>query len=588
MVPRKEVAEQRKWDLSLLIKDESEIEEILQKISAKAAQIEALKGKITPKTALRALKLSSELAKMLERIYVYAAMRHDENTADNKYQAMRSKAEMVATEAGSRTAFLNPEISALPSAEIKKMAADPDYKDFDVYLKEILRAKKHILSAKEEKLLNEVSAFSRGFKTIFDMLDNADAKFGKVKDEEGKTIELTHGSYSLLLQNPDQNVRRSAFRAYYAYYQKMLNTIAATYSGNVTKNCKYAKIRGYKSALSRALFDENIPVKVYDNLIEAVRAATPAVHEYVRFRKSALGVNELHMYDIYTPITKGYKLSLGYDEAFALVKKALAPLGKDYEALLNRAYSERWIDVEETENKRSGAYSWGTYESKPYVLLNYQPTVHDVFTIAHELGHSMHSYMSNSRQCYEKAGYVIFVAEIASTVNEVLLVKYLLKDAKGEERKFLLSYYLDMFRTTLFRQTMFAEFEKFAHGEIEAGRPLTPESMNAEYYRLNKAYYGDALVHDRQIALEWARIPHFYNAFYVYKYATGLTSAVNIANKILTEEGYVNKYFEFLSAGGSMDPLEILAFADVDLTGKQPFRFAMKEFADVLEELKKC
>ena len=309
------------------------------------------------------------------------------------------------------------------------------------------------------------------------------------------------------------------------------------------------------------------------------------MHKYVKYRKKALGLKELHMYDMYVSIVKDIEKEYEYEDAYALVLEALKPLGENYRKIMERAYNERWIDVEETKNKRSGAYSWGVYDAPPYVLLNHQKTLHDVFVIAHEMGHAMHTYHSNNAQCYEKADYRIFVAEIASPVNEVLLLKHLLKTATGDERKYLLSYYLDMFRTTLFRQTMFAEFEKFAHDEYEQGRPLTAENMSAKYYELNKAYYGNGVIHDKDIEIEWARIPHFYNAFYVYKYATGLTTAVNIVNKLLTEEGYVDKYLKFLSTGGSLYPLPTIEIADVDLKSSAPFEFAMSEFKKTLDVL---
>ena len=344
-------------------------------------------------------------------------------------------------------------------------------------------------------------------------------------------------------------------------------------------------MRGYKSALQRALYVDDIDKKVYNNLIKAVKKSTPALHKYVKYRKKALGLKELHMYDMYVSIVKDVDREYEYEDAYAMVLEALKPLGEDYRKIMERAYNERWIDVEETKNKRSGAYSWGIYDAPPYVLLNHQKTLHDVFVIAHEMGHAMHTYHSNANQCYEKADYRIFVAEIASTVNEVLLLKHLLKTAEGEERKFLLSYYLDMFRTTLFRQTMFAEFEKYAHDEYEQGRPWTAENMSAKYYELNQAYYGKGVIHDKDIEIEWARIPHFYNAFYVYKYATGLTTAVNIVNKLLTEEGYLDKYLKFLSTGGSLYPLPTIEIADVDLKSMEPFDFAMSEFKKTLDEL---
>ena len=363
-------------------------------------------------------------------------------------------------------------------------------------------------------------------------------------------------------------------------------TLAAVYAGSVTAAVFMARARGYKDCLSAAMFNENVPECVYTNLIESVNDNCRYVHEYVAYRKRALGVERLNMYDMYVPIVEGAEMSLPFEEAFELVKKGLAVLGDEYVSLLQKAKDERWMDVYETENKRSGAYSWGSYSTKPYVLLNYSATMHDIFTIAHELGHSMHSYYSNHTQPYSKSGYAIFVAEVASTVNEVLLLKYLLKTTSDKKtRKYLLSYYLDMFRTTLFRQTMFAEFEKISHDMEQKGNPLTPGALSAAYLKLNKKYYGAAVTHNKPISYEWARIPHFYNAFYVYKYATGITAAVNIAAGILQDPSNIEKYKRFLSAGGSDSPYEILKIAGVDLAERKPFDAAMREFKQSLDML---
>lgn len=583
---RDQVSPQRKWNLDSLFTSEEELNEVYNQVKKEIPDFARFDKKLTPDNAHECLTKLSEVTRKAERCYVYAGLCRDLNTADPKYQALISKMQMLLVDLGSATSFVIPQISRFDTETLKEMAERPEYSEFTTIIDSIIREKKHILSGKEEKLLSEISSFTGGFKEVFVNLDNADLKFEPVIDNDGKSVELSHGMYSYLLQSDDRDIRRKAFENYYKSYIGHKNTIAAAYASSVKKDCALSKVRKYKSALNKALESETIPEKVYNNLIKAVRKSLPAVHDYVALRKKALGLRKMHMYDMYVPLTKEFKLSLEYDDAYNLVIEALAPLGEEYKALLEEAYKGGWIDVEETENKRSGAYSWGAYDGHPYVLLNYQRTAHDVFTIAHEMGHAIHSYLSNKAQCYSKASYEIFVAEIASTVNEVLLLKHLLKSAEGERRKFLLAYYLDMFRTTLFRQTMFAEFEKFSHAQIEAGIPLTAESMSEFYLKLNKKYYGKAVTHDEQIAYEWSRIPHFYNAFYVYKYATGLTSAVNIAKKILEDPRFVPKYFEFLSAGGSMRPLEILALAEVDLTKEEPFALAMAEFAAVLEELK--
>ena len=581
---RSDVPEARKWDLSTLFASIEDFEVCFKQVESEIPELESFKGKLNEKTALDCLRKQTSVFRRIEKLYAYSTLSRDEDTANSEMQALNERVMMLATKFSSAVSYIEPELCKIPSATLKTMAESKEYEDFSCMLEALIRQKKHILSAKEEKLLSETSAFTSDFRNIFTMIDNADMKFGKVM-VDGEEKELTHGLYSVLLQHPDQKVRQGAFEAYYAAYGKLLNTIAATYAGSVKKDCTLSKIRKYKSAIDEALYVDDIPQKVYNNLIKAVKKGTPAVHKYVKYRRKALGLKELHMYDMYVALTEDFKLDLDYPEAYQKVLEALKPLGEDYLKVMQKAYDERWIDVEETQNKRSGAYSLGIYDSHPYVLLNFQKTCHDIFVIAHEMGHAMHSYYANQAQCFEKADYRIFVAEIASTVNEVLLLKHLMKTADGEAKKYLLSYYLDMFRTTLFRQTMFAEFEKYAHDEFEAGRPLTSDGMNAKYYELNKQYYGPGVIHDDQIAIEWARIPHFYNAFYVYKYATGLTTAVNIVNKLLNEEGYVEKYLKFLSIGGSMYPIENIKVADVDLTSSEPFDYAMNEFKRTLEEL---
>lgn len=581
---RNEVADSKKWDLTILFKSEEELENAFKDAEESIASVASYKGKLNKDNAIDCFRANSVLSRKIEKIYSFAHLQKDEDTSNQASQALAERASMLITKYASQVSFIDPELCKLPLSTLKEMAESKVYEDFSCVLNALIREKKHILSAKEEKIMSEISSFTGDFQNIFMMLDNADLKFKSIKAGE-EEMELSHGMYSVLLQHPEQSVRKDAFDNYYASYRSMLNTIAATYSASVKKDCTLSALRGYKSALQRALYADDIDKKVYNNLIKAVKQNTPAMHKYVKYRKKALGLKELHMYDMYVSIVKDIDKEYEYEDAYALVLDALKPLGENYRKIMERAYNERWIDVEETKNKRSGAYSWGVYDAPPYVLLNHQKTLHDVFVIAHEMGHAMHTYHSNKAQCYEKADYRIFVAEIASTVNEVLLLKHLLKTATGDERKYLLSYYLDMFRTTLFRQTMFAEFEKYAHEEYEQGRPLTAENMSAKYYELNKAYYGSGVVHDKDIEIEWARIPHFYNAFYVYKYATGLTTAVNIVNKLLTEEGYLDKYLKFLSTGGSLYPLPTIEIADVDLKSKEPFDFAMSEFKKTLDEL---
>ena len=388
------------------------------------------------------------------------------------------------------------------------------------------------------------------------------------------------------LRGGSRQARKTCFKAYYGAYRSLLNVITAAYAGNVKKDIFYKTARGYESCLAMALSGEDVPPVVYENLIASVHGALPVLHRYISLRGEVLGLDRQHMYDIYAPLVEEADIRLSYDESYEEVVKGLAPLGEEYGRLLRRAHDERWIDVYENTGKRSGAYSTGVYDTHPYVLLNYQPTTGELFTVAHEMGHSIHTYKSNAAQPYAKSSYTIFLAEIASTVNEVLLLKHLYAGTQDKKlKKFLLNYYMDMFRTTLFRQTQFAEFEEIAHKKAESGEPLTRENLSEAYYGLNKAYYGDGIVHDKEIAIEWARIPHFYRSFYVYKYATGIVSAVSIACAILEEgEPAVRRYFRFLESGGKTCPVDILKEAGVDLTSRAPFERAMREFADTLRE----
>ncbi|MDE6302504.1 MAG: oligoendopeptidase F, partial [Clostridia bacterium] len=484
--------------------------------------------------------------------------------------------------------FVDPEVSEFSVDRLKELVASKRFAKYDVYFKEIIRSKDIILSKKEEKLLGEVGLFAYTNHDVFGMFDNADVRFEPVIDDKGEKVEMSHGTYGLLLHNPDQRVRKDAFDSMFSAYKAHINTLAANYAGNVKKDWFFAKVRGFSSALDYSMYTENVPPTCYKKLLQAVSKGTKPLHKYIALRKRVLGVKKLNMYDLYMPLVPEQELALPYDKAVKLVKEALSVMGEEYGKVLASAFRKGWVDAYESKGKRSGAYAWGVYGVHPFVLLNYQETIHEVFTIAHELGHAMHSYYSNTTQPEQKSDYVIFVAEIASTVNEVLLLKHLLKTATGEFRQFLLAYYLDMFRTTLFRQTMFSEFEVLAHSKVEKGEPLTADDMCDMYYELNKKYYGRAVEHNDLIRYEWARIPHFYTSYYVYKYATGITTAVSIANNILTKgSAYFEEYKKFLSAGGSLPPLDIIRLAGVDLESDEPYKTAMAEFASTLEELEK-
>lgn len=585
---RDSVKLERKWDLRSLIKDNEEYEQLFAQVKQGIEKLKKWEGKLTPDNALECLKSQSNTSRILEKIYTFTLLQLDENVANSKNQRLAERVKMLAVEFYQASSFIDTELAAFSEKELQAMRSDPLFSNFDRALLKIIRSKKHILSAKEEKIMASLQSFSGEFKNIFSMFNNVDIKFEDVVDTDGNIVKMSHGNFSMLLHYASQRVRQDAFISNYKAFEGVISTLSATYAGNVKKNCMIAKVRNYSSAMEMSLFDEAIDPKVYDNLIENVRANLPKLHEYIGIRKKLLGLSEFHQYDLYVPIVQEIEIALEYEDAFALVQSALLPLGQGYRKVLKKAYSERWIDVEETKNKRSGAYSWSCYDAHPFILLNYKKIPADIFTIAHELGHAMHSYYSNANQCYEKATYEIFLAEIASTVNEVLVLKYLMRDASPLLKKFLLAYYVDMFRSTVFRQTQFAEFEKFAHQSNEAGEPLTMEMLCEFYYKLNREYYGRTPIYDEYIKYEWARIPHFYNAFYVYKYATGLISAVSIAKGLLTDKSGKKReqYLKFLSSGGSQDPLDILKIVGIDLLDNKVFEDAFAELATTLSQLK--
>lgn len=586
---RNEIGEKYKWNLGEIVPGNEAWEELFFKCDERIGNFVKYQDKLNDDDMLLdCLQFRSRLMHDIMRLYQYARMNLDLDARDSLYQGMANRAYSLVVKYSTATSFITPEVSEFPKEKLEALRDSKRFKDYDVFFKEVIRSKDIILSKKEEKLLGEVGLFSDVFQDTFTMFDNADVKFKPVDDGTGNKVEMSHGVYGMLLQNPSQEVRKDAFDSMFNAYKDYINVIASNYSGNVKKDWFYAKVRGFKSALDYSMYQENVPATCYNKLLEAVGKGTKPLHDYIALRKKVLGVETLNMYDLYVSMVNEQELALEYEDAVELVKDALKVMGKEYSDTLASAFENKWVDVYENKGKKSGAYSWGVYGVHPFVLLNYQKTIHDVFTIAHELGHSMHSYYSNSALPETKADYEIFVAEIASTVNEVLLLKHLLKSATGEFRKYLLSYYLDMFRTTLFRQSMFSEFEVIAHTMVEKGEPITADSLCDAYYELNKKYYGESVEHNDLIRYEWARIPHFYTSYYVYKYATGIVTAVSIANNIIEKgEEYFAKYKQFLSAGGSMPPLDIIRLADVDLETDAPYERAMKEFADTLAELEK-
>lgn len=583
---RKDVPASRKWNTDDIFASQKEWDDLYASLEGKL-DFSAYKGKLNnAETILACMEAVNAVVKDLSILSVYAFMRRDEDTRLSEFDALQTRVQMLSMKFSANVSFINPELTALPVEKLEELAADPRLKDYDYTIRGIIKGKPHVLSEEIETLLSQESRIFGGFQQIFSMINNADLPYPTIR-VNGEKVRLTHGTYGLMLHSPDRRVRRAAFKAFNKVYMDLINTITATYVGNIDKDVFLARTRKYNSCLEMALAGEDVDVQVYKNLLDSVNANLPLLHRYFKDRKKILGVKTLHMYDIYTSLVEDAEIRVDYDEAFRIVKEGLAPLGEQYGQLLQQAHDNGWIDVEETEGKRSGAYSISVFGLKhPYVLLNYQKTTGDVFTVAHELGHAMHSYFSERNQPYEKASYKIFVAEVASTVNEVLLLKHLLKNTDDLKlKKYLLSYYMDTLKGTLFRQTQFAEFEYLSHDMAEKGQPLTKDALCQAYLELNKKYYGPAVESDPEIAYEWARIPHLYRRFYVYKYATGIVSAVSIAERILKEgQTAVDDYFRFLSSGGSDSPVELLKLAGVDLTKPDAFEACMASFKAALEE----
>ncbi|MDP4158555.1 MAG: oligoendopeptidase F, partial [Bacillota bacterium] len=463
----------------------------------------------------------------------------------------------------------------------------PNLELYNHALEDILRKKEHILGSAEEKLLAQMGELAEAPGAIFSMANNADLKFPSIQDESGQTVELTKGNFIQFMESPKQTVRKAAFETLYKTYNKQRNTWAATLNASIKSDVSFAKARHYSTAIEASLDDDRVPLKVYDSLIDTVHEFLPQMHRYIQLRKKILKLKELHMYDIYVPIVPETSMTISYEEAKKIVIEGLRPLGQDYIRILEEGFEKKWIDVYENEGKTSGAYSWGTYRSHPYVLLNHQDTLNSMFTLAHEMGHSLHTFFSNRSQPHLYAGYKIFVAEVASTLNEALVMEDLLKKTKDDMTlAYLINHYLEQFRGTIFRQTMFAEFEKKIHSIVEEGGALTADYLSDIYRDLNSVYYGTEVILDPEIALEWARIPHFYNAFYVYKYATGFSAAVAFAQAILAEgEPAVSRYLKFLSSGSSDYPIELLRQAGVDMETPVPVRNALQVFTSLVERL---
>lgn len=590
---REEVPAELKWRLEDIYATEDKWEQDFAELRRLLPELRSYQGRLmeSPRTLLAALRLADRVGELLLDLYAYARMRRDEDNTVTRYQGMTDRAAALRSDCGAALAFMVPEILAADPAKVESwLGSDEDLALYRHRLHDVLRRRPHTLSAELEELLAQTEVMAEGPQTMFTMLARADLKFPTVKGEDGREVPLSEGRYHTFMLCGDRRVRRDAFTALYETYGRYENTWAAIYSASVRKDVFYSRARRFASSLEAALHEDNIPPAVYRNLIQAVRRHLPALHRYMSVRRKRLGVDTLHMYDLYVPIVAQADREVPYEEATRTVLAALRPLGEEYLAALRDGLAAGWVDVLENNGKTSGAYSWGTYGSHPFVLLNYQGTLHDVFTLAHEMGHAMHSHFTWTSQPFVYADYSSFVAEVASTLNENLLLHHLLEHTQDEaERLYLLNQHLEDFRTTVFRQTMFAEFELLTHERVESGEALTPEFLKGVYRDLNAAYYGPEVHIDEEIALEWARVPHFYTPFYVYKYATGYSAATALAEHVLREgEPAAGRYLDFLKAGGSDYPIEVLKRAGVDMTTPEPVERALEVFERLVGEMERA
>lgn len=590
---RSEIPAEYQWKLEDMFATDEEWEQECEKIVGLCGELEQYQGKLGDSARILAeyLEKSDRLDYYMARNVVYSNERYHQDTKVSKYQGYAAKSDTLGTMAAAAVSFSGPEILEIPEEVLQAFyEEEPRLEHYRRVLNEIRRGKEHTLSKEQEALLAAAGDIAVGPSNIFAMINDADMKFPSVTDSDGNRIPVTHGNFILLLNNKDRNVREQAFHSLYHTYGEWGNTIAATFVAHLKQENFFAKSRRYSSVRGMHLDHGNIPESVYDNLIETVHKHLPALHRYVSIRKKLLGLDELHMYDLYLPMVDAVDMKFTYEEAKELVAKALEPMGEEYGQILKEGFSGGWVDVYENENKRSGAYSWSAYGTHPYVLMNYQGDLDSVFTFAHEMGHAIHSYYSNKTQSVTYCNYLIFVAEVASTCNESLLTHYLLSTTEDEkELLYLTNHYLESFRTTLFRQAMFAEFEHIVHTRLAAGEALTKESISAIYHDLNVQYYGPDIVVDPEIDWEWMRIPHFYTSYYVYQYSTGYSAAIAFSKKILEEgEPAVKRYVEnFLCGGCSKDPIDLLAAAGVDMSTPKPVDDALTVFEQYLDSFEK-
>ncbi len=590
MVSREAIDTKYQWDVTPFFANEDLWEESFKQLKALLPEVATYKGTLHQSVEqFKAFTLLKErIIIVMSRLYTYAKMRWDENTKSNTYKSLFERAQSIGAEVETSFSFAEPEIIAQLDVFLGFTEKDDKLKEYVRYFEKLQVQKQHILSEKEEAIISEASVLGQGPENIFSVLSDSDLPFPMVTDEQGQQVQLSHGRYVNFLESYQRDVRSGAFHAMYSTYKKYANTYSSILTANLKTDIFHARVRKYENSLEAALKPNEIPVEVYDNLIDAVNQSIPILQKYLQLRKQQLNVGDIHMYDLYVPIVPDVQYKLTYDEAREILINALAPLGADYIQVVKDAFEQRWIDAYENEGKRSGAYSWGTYETYPYILMNYQDNLNSLFTLAHEMGHSLHSYYSKKQQPFATSDYVIFVAEVASTVNETLLFHYLLNTSTDPKFKaYLINYFIEGFRTTVFRQTMFAEFEKAIHQSIEQGDSLTSDQLSDMYYKLNLKYYSPVVTVDKDIEVEWARIPHFYYNYYVYQYATGFSAAQALAKQIL-EQGTpaVERYIQFLSGGSSKTPIALLQDAGVDMTSPQPILEAFKVCGYYIDELK--
>ena len=587
---RSEVDKKYIWDVESMYSDMDVWESDYKMLKEDMEELSKFKGKIleSSENLYNSLKLHEKASRILSNLLTYSFLKRDEDTSNNTNLEYAARAEQLATDFSKVTSYFAPEIMSKDRSVVETYLDEKEeLKLYKHYFDNIFRMKKYILSEREEEILAMSNDISSTASDVFSTLNSSDFIFPVIKDENGEEVRLTHGNFIPFMESENREIRKEAFEKYYSVYEQFQNTLANLIYSEVKKNIFHASVRGYNTAREAAIFDNNVPVAVYDNLIEAVHNNLSSLHKYMKLRKKALNLEELHMYDLYTPMIKNLDMKYDYEKAKKIVIEALEPLGEDYVNVVKGSFEDGWIDVYENKGKRSGAYSWGTYDSKPFILLNYHDTLDNMFTLIHEMGHSMHSYLTHKNQEYVYGNYSIFLAEVASTTNESLLMDYMLKNVKSKEEKlFILNHYLDQFRGTVYRQTMFAEFERDIHNIVEKGGAITAEKLKELYRTLNVKYYGEDMVVDKEIDVEWARIPHFYYNFYVYQYATGFSAAVAFSNAILNDgKEAVDKYLEFLSSGSKDYPINILRKAGVDMETKEPVDSALKLFGKLVDEM---